>query len=359
MTSDEFDADFADIAALANPNAVTGNEGAIREVLKTKLSELVDEVHTDSMGNLFALLKGDPGTETVMLDAHMDEIGFMVNYIDDNGFLRVVAVGGQNIRILPGARVIVHGVDGTDYPGVFGERAIHLMKPEDRKKTSELHQLFVDVGARKAEDLQGKIAVGDFLTLCADLQRFRGGSRVFGKALDDRIGCHVVVKALERIKASGPLPFNVVAVFAVQEEIGTRGAIVAAYAVNPTLALALEVTHANDFPESKKTEHGAAELTKGPVVAVGPNLHPRISAGLIAAAKAHEIPFQVEAAPRPTGTDARSIQLTREGVPVGLLSIPLRYMHTAIETIDLVDVRAAIDLVAAWLRSDLGGTYEL
>lgn len=328
----------------------TGFEGAVRDYLVGRLRGKCD-LRTDRMGNVIATVRGT-GPEPrprIILSAHIDEIGFMVSYITNEGFLRVVALGGQNTRILPGQRVTLFSEKG-EFSGVIAEKPIHLLSAEERKKLVKEDEMFVDIGATSKKDALEFVSLGDYLTFERQCSWLGRGDYFSCKAGDDRMGTLVELLALEAF-IDDPPAWDVVAVFSVQEEIGTRGAIPSAYAVDPDAAIALEVTHAIDFPGISKDKHGEIDLAKGPAIAMGPNLHPRLTKHLIDTAKKQGLPFQIEVEPRPTGTDARAIQVSRCGVATTLVSIPLRYMHTNIEVIAPADLHHAVALVVAGIKS--------
>lgn len=345
------------LKGLSETRGASGHETKIRNYIKEQIKPFCNVIKTDSMGNLFGIIEGNDDENTVLVAAHMDEIGFMIRYIDENGFLRVVRVGGQNYRLLPGTRVIVDGKNG-DVPGIFGEKAIHLIKSKERNKVTPLEDCFVDIGAKSKEHAEKNVSIGDFIEFEQSMVHFEDSTLVNGKAFDDRIGCYIMIEAMKSI-ANGDKPeHTIVFAFTSQEEIGTRGAIVAGYHINPTSALVLEVTHGIDYPSVSKSKDGDISLSKGPVIDVGPNLHPKISKRIIELAKKLEIPYQIEPEPYPTGTDARSIQISRSGIPVGLVCVPLRYMHTMIETIDLIDLDNAVKLVTAYLTKKISKNYD-
>ncbi len=351
------------LRGLSETRGCSGHEEKISKYIREVITPFCDKVFSDTIGNLYGIKygvkHGTPEDTSVLLSAHMDEIGFIVRYIDKNGFLRVSQIGGQNNRLLPGTRILIDGEKG-EIPGIFGEKSIHFLPADERKKTSELKDLFVDLGLSSKEEVEKYISIGDFAEFDQKMQEFPNSTRVNGKSMDDRAGVYVLIRALQNISKLPDKPkHTIIFTFSTQEEIGVRGATVAGYRINPTLALVLEVSFAFDHPNLKKSDFADVKMGKGPTVAIGPNLHPKISKLLIEIGKKHKIPFQVISAHRPTGTDARIIQVTREGIPVGLLEVPLRYMHTMIETIDLVDLENTTDLVTQFLLSDLSGNYNL
>ncbi|HEY8485836.1 MAG TPA: M42 family metallopeptidase [Limnochordales bacterium] len=323
------------LAELVGPS---GREEAVREAIREQLSELADRVWSDPLGNLFARREasrqGGAGGRRVMVTAHMDEVGIMVTHIDEKGFLRFAPVGGLSPSLLVGQHVrFVGGVTG-----VVGR------EPEEEGKDLRHGQLFVDIGVNSAEEANRLVQVGDAACLWRPVQRL--GQRLSGKAMDDRVGCVVVLEALRRLAES---PHEVVAVFTVQEEVGTRGARPAAFQVAPELALAVDVTPAADTPKARPLP---VALGKGVAIKVKDNSvisHPGVRRWMVEVAERHGIPHQLEVLDF-GGTDAGAIHTTREGVPSGVLSIPTRYLHTPAETVDLEDVEAAVKLLVRLLQ---------
>lgn len=337
------------VKKLCETRGISGFEGEIRALLKSIVTKFADEIHTDKLGNLYAHKKGTKGKPLIMLAAHMDETGFMVNYIDKNGFLRIVPVGGISERILPSSRLLIFSQKSqSPILGVIGEKAIHLMSKEERKQLPKMEELFVDIGVNSKEEAEKHVAIGDHAVFQERCEKLLG-TRLTSRAFDDRAGCLVGVRTLELLK-SEPHEADIVMVFTVQEEIGTRGAIASAFKINPDLAFVIEVNHAIDFPGSKKEKHGEIYLGKGPVIPVGPNIHPRLSRLLIETAEAIKVPYQVRAVPRQSPNDARSIQVNREGVATALIKVPLRYMHTSSEVIDLEDISNTTKLLVEILK---------
>lgn len=322
----------------------TGTEAALADVVRERLSGTADEIQTDVMGSVHARLAGNGSGPSLMLSAHMDEIGLMVTYISDEGFLSVAAVGGVDAAILPGLRVDVHASnDEKPLRGVVGRKPIHLISPDERKTVTPLDQLVIDLGmpAKKVKKL---VCVGDVITFGVGFERFGDGVAV-SRAFDDKAGVWVATRVLEKIAQAGRAEGDFVAALTVQEEIGVRGATTSAYGVNPAVALAFDVTHATDYPGIEKTKYGKIACGQGPVIARGPNINPEVFERLVAAAEAEGIAYQIEAEPGVTGTDARAIQVARGGIPTGLVSVPLRYMHTPTEVVCLADLEAAAQLI--------------
>ncbi|MEW6044893.1 MAG: M42 family metallopeptidase [Bacillota bacterium] len=330
---------------LSEAVGVSGHEEGVAALVALQLSGLADEVRTDRLGNCIALRRGQPATEdrrfSVMFAAHMDEIGMLVNGIEKGGFLRVAAVGGTNVQTLLGQRVVVH-TDGGPLPGVIGLKPPHLTSEEERKKFPKWEELFVDCGLTEEEARQ-RIVVGDVITIAQSPQQLMQG-RFAGKALDNRASVAALAEAmrhLHRLRHDA----DVFAVATVQEEVGLRGAAVGAFAVNPDVAVAIDVT----FARQRLVSEEVVELGKGPAIATGPNFHPRIFERLVAAAKEHGVAYQVEVIPGRSGTDAWAIQVSQAGIPTGLVSVPLRYMHSPVEVVDLSDIRQTGRLLASFV----------
>jgi endoglucanase len=286
-----------------------------------------------------------------MLAGHVDEIGLQVTHIDENGFLYFAEIGGWDPQVLVGQRVRILGREG-DVPGVIGKKAIHLMTPEDRRKASEIKNLWVDVGAGSRDEV-GEIGVqvGDPMVLDQSLLRL-AGDRIVSRAIDDRIGAYVVLEAA-RALARDPSGAAVTAVATTQEEIGYSGggARAAAYALKPDVALVVDVTFSTDVPDIEKKELGEHEIGGGPVISRGSAAHDRVFQRLVEVAEAESLPYSVQASPKATRTDADGIFLTRAGVPTGLVSVPNRYMHSPNELVSVADLRNTVRLLAAFIRT--------
>ena len=274
----------------------------------------------------------------------------MISYIDDNGFLFFEQLGGHDNVMLSGRRVQIMTKHGVVF-GVTGKRAIHLMDAKERKEVPETYQVWIDIGAKNKEEAMKLVSIGDpvvYDTVVHKLQNTRCAARAF----DDKAGCYCVFEAMRRIAKSSNKPeYKIVSVATTQEEIGTRGAWTSAYAVNPVVGLAVDVDHATDFPSCDKRKFGNIKLGAGTVISRGPNINPKVFERLVECAEVNNIPYQVAAEPRPTGTDARIIQMARGGVATGLLGIPLRYMHTPAEVADLDDISACVKLIEAFALS--------
>lgn len=330
--------------------SVTGTEVAVAELVRERLAPTADEIETDVMGSVHARLKGTGTGPSVMLAAHMDEIGLMVTYINDDGYLSVSAVGGIDAAILPGMRVDVHTAEGP-LRGVVARKPIHLIEPDERKAVTPIDKLVIDLGM-PGKKVKKKVRIGDIMTFGVGFERFGSGMAV-SRSFDDKAGVWVAVRTLEEIAKAGRGKGDFICAATVQEEIGVRGGQTSAHSVNPDVGIAFDVTHATDYPGIDKAKHGSIVCGGGPVIARGPNINPTIFELLVAAAEAEGLPYQIEAEPGVTGTDARAIQVARGGRATGLISAPVRYMHTPTEVIDLDDLDATVKLATRFVL-DLG-----
>jgi len=335
---------FQDLVEAPSPS---GFEQPAQEVYRNFVNEYADEVKTDVHGNVIAMKKGT-GKLNFMVVGHADEIGLMVNYIDDNGFIRFLPVGGVDTGILPGLRVDVYGKDNKMYRGVIGKKPIHLLKPEERKNAAKLQDLWIDFGAKDKADAETKVEVGNVITYAKGMEMLND-DYVATKATDNKVGVYIVGALLKEL-ANEKIAANIYSVSSVQEEVGLRGATTSAYNVNPDVAIAIDVTHATDYPGLNKGIDGDVSLGKGPCVSVGANINPKVFALIKQAAANIEVKIQIEAAPRGTGTDANAMQLSRGGVATGLISIPNRYMHTPSEIVSLSDIDESVKLIAEFVR---------
>ena len=339
--------DRAYLKRLLETPSVTGSEVAVATLVRERLADVADEVSTDVMGSVHATLKGAGAAPSVMLAAHMDEIGLMVTYVSEDGFLSVSAVGGVDAAILPGMRVDVHTANGP-LRGVVGRKPIHLIEADERTKVTPLSDLVIDLGL-PAKKVKKRVRIGDVITFGVGFERFGRGMAV-SRAFDDKCGVWIATRVMEELKAQGGSEGDFIAAATVQEEIGTRGAITSTYGVNPDVGLAFDVAHATDYPGISKTKYGDIRCGGGPVIARGPNINPVVFERLVAAAEAEGVAYQLEAEPSVTGTDARSIQVSREGKACGLISVPLRYMHTPTEVVALSDLEDTVRLIVRFVR---------
>lgn len=309
-----------------------------------------DGVRTDVNGNSFATLgTADGGTPPVMLAGHIDEIGFMVVHIDDQGYLWFEPIGGWDPQVFVGQRVTLLGRHAA-VPGVIGKPAVHLLEKEHREKASKLHELWIDIGAASKAEAAERIRVGDAGVLAGAPVRLPN-NRLVSRSLDNRIGAFVVLEALRRLAEARP-SVPVTAVATAQEEIAHSGggARTSATGLAPFAAIVVDVTHATDTPGVEKKRHGDVALGAGAVLSRGSAVNPRVFDLLVETAEAEGIPYVVQAAARDTGTDADAIFTAHRGIATGLVSVPLRYMHSPNELVALDDLDAAAGLLAAFAR---------
>ncbi|NJF25923.1 M42 family metallopeptidase [Thermococcus sp. Bubb.Bath] len=314
----------------------------IRDVVIEQLKPVVDEIRVDKLGNVIAHKKGNG--PKVMIAAHMDKIGLMVNYIDKEGYLHVVPIGGVDPRNLVAQRIRFFTDKGERY-GVVGHIPPHIQTPEDRKKAADWDTIVIDVGAdsrEEAEEMGFRVGtVGEYAPAFTQLNE----NRIATPYLDDRVCLYTMIEAAKRLESHEA---DIYFVGSVQEEVGLRGAHVASYAINPEIGIAVDVTFAKQVGDKGKI---VPKLGGGPVMdEVGPNIHPKVRRFADEIAKKYDIPLQAEASPRPTGTDANIIQMAREGVATAVLSVPIRYMHSQVETADLRDVEQTIELARHFLE---------
>lgn len=331
---------------LATPSP-SGFESEIQKVCKSYVKPFVDKVYKDVHGNQYAVK--NPGAKMrVMLAGHVDEIALMINHIDNEGFLGFLPIGGVDASILDGQRVQIHTAKG-DVTGVIGRRAIHLTDVADRGKPLQMHQLWIDIGAKNAKDAERSVAIGDPATIDVGFVELKNG-RVVARAMDDRIGAFVVLEAM-RLIAKRNVQCAVYCVTTVQEEIGLRGATTSAYECDPHVGVAVDVSHATDHPDCDSKRFGQFYLDAGPILHRGPNMNPVVAKQLVDIARRKKIPYQMEAAPRGTGTDANAMQLSRGGVATALIGVPNRYMHSPVEMVSLKDAENCARLLADWICS--------
>ena len=336
---------LADLLAARSPS---GYESEAREVIQKYMKAKVDEFCVDALGSCHAVL-GKAGIPSLMLAGHLDELGLIIKHVSEKGYLYFDAIGGHDKSIISGRRVDILTRKGV-IRGVTGKRAIHLMTPEDRKRVPEFHQMWIDIGAKDRKEALERVTIGDAAVYDHGFEKLHGSLAV-SRAFDDKSGAYAVNEALLRLAKGRKPQCKVTAVSTSQEEIGTRGAISSAHLVDPDVALVVDVSHATDHPDADHRKYGSFKLGGGPILTRGPNVHPGVFERLMTCAEKEKIEVQVEADPRPTGTDARAIQVARDGVPTGLVGIPLRYMHTPSEVINLNDLEAVVCLLVAFARS--------
>lgn len=332
---------------LSEASGVSGYEHAVRDLVIEAFRPYADEISVTMMGSVVALKRGIRNSKNgnpapkVLIEGHMDEIGLMVTDIE-KGFVRFTQVGGFDARVLLAQEVQVHGK--KELHGIIGSRPPHVLSAEEREQVIPMSQLFVDVGLPE-EEVRALVRPGDLITIARKMLSLNN-NLVAGKAFDDRSAVVTLMEALRHLSTLKH-SWDVYAVANVQEESGAgfAGAMTSTYTINPDVAIAIDVGHA-DQPNT--SEINAVPLNEGMGIAMGPNIHPFVHEKLVEVAKAQEIPFQITAYGGPTGTDAWAIQVVREGIPTGLIDIPLRYMHTSVETLSIADLERIGRLLAAF-----------
>jgi putative aminopeptidase FrvX len=376
--SDDFPKVLRDLLAARGPS---GYETAPAAVWRAAAEAFGAKVGTDVVGTPSALVEGmgGPPTRRLVVMGHIDEIGLIVTHIDDEGFLWFREVGGWDAQILVGQRVVL-GTRAGELAGVIGKKPIHLLREEERKKVAEVRDLHIDIGARDGEQARELVRVGDVAVIAGDPVELPNG-RIASRALDNRLGSFVALEAARLVAQGdgaqgkgvqgdgaqgkgvqgkgvqgdgaheGGARWEVVAVAAAQEETTFGGSRTSAFSLEPDAAIVVDVTHATDAPGIEIKEAGKHELGTGPVLSRGSTLHPGLFELLHDTAEREQIPFTVEAIGRNTGTDADAVHLSRGGVPTALVSVPIRYMHSPVELVELADVHAAARLIAAAART--------
>jgi tetrahedral aminopeptidase len=347
------DDSYAFLKRLLETPSPSGHERAIQDVVRDWAKQYADDVRTDRHGNVIAARRPPkPGragdVPRIMLAGHCDQIGLMVQHIDSDGFLYVQPIGGWDMQILLGQYLSICGRAGP-VTGVISRKAPHLMTNEERTKVPLFNDVWVDIGVKNREEAEQLVRCGDVATIALGVRELRGGL-VASPGLDDKVGLWVVMETL-RLLHGKPVPVEIHSVSTVQEEVGLRGAVTSAYGIHPTVGIAVDVCHATDTPGNEKKQLGETKVNAGPVVFRGPNINPHVHERLVQAAKTQSIPIQTRGVPKATGTDANAMQLAREGVATGLLSIPNRYMHSPVEVVSLKDLDNAAKLLAEFCLS--------
>jgi putative aminopeptidase FrvX len=325
------------IKALCSVAAPSGFEDPARDLARELLAPCVDEIRFDSMGNLIAVKKcGKPGAKRLMLDAHMDEVGLIVTGIE-KGFLRFATLGGIDPRMLPAREVRIL----TKEPifGVIDTMPPHVLSPEEMDKAIEIDKLYIDVGMSQ-EEAAARIPLGTAAAFAGSCETV-GDSLLCGKALDDRACVAIIIETMKKLK-NRDLNLDIYCLISTQEELGTRGAVTGTYSIQPDYAIAVDVTHAHT-PDAKKEK--TLPMGKGAAIGVGPNMNRSVTEMLIETAKDRGIPYQLEVLPGSSGTNGWVIQISRSGVPTGLVSLPVKYMHSPVEMMDLEDAEAIVSLL--------------
>lgn len=323
----------------------SGSEESVTRSFGDYVSSFVDEVTYDVYGNCIAHKKGNG--EKVMLVAHADEIGLMIRYIDDNGFLYFDEIGAIDTNILPGQKVRISGVHG-EVVGVIGKKPIHLQDKDNGNKELNPEDLWIDIAACDKNDALNKVMIGSTGTIVSE-PLLLSDDIVVSRALDDKIGIMVlagVAQTLSKIQTDK----DIYLVVSVQEELGARGVQTVTQRILPDIGIAIDVTHATDYPSMSKVRDGDVALNNGVVIPFGPNMHKKLSEQFMLITQEKNIPHQVEVFAKPTGSDARTIQQVGIGIKTGLISIPCRYMHTSNEMVSLKDAESVIQLLSYYLQ---------
>ncbi len=326
----------------------SGHETGAARVWRDGCESFAVDVAADDVGSSRARVPGTAGGPTLAIVGHIDEIGLHVTHIEEEGHVRFGGVGGWDPTILVGQRVRVHTRGGA-IEGVIGRKPIHLLRDDERKKAPELKDLHIDLGAKDGDEARKLVRIGDTAVTDAQPVEFRN-DRVVSRALDNRVGCYVAAEAARLVAAAGGAPGDVVALAVVQEETTFAGSRTSAFALEPDLAVVVDLVHATDQPGVELGETTKHALDSGPVIARGTMLHPQVFEHLYDAAEREAIPFTLESLGRSTSTDADAIHPSRTGVPTGLVSVPCRYMHSPVEMVSLKDVDAAARLIAAFAQ---------
>ena len=337
--------DFKFFKELIEAPSPSGFEQPAQRVIREALADVADDVRTDVMGNVVAHVKGPQGAPRLMLAGHCDEIGFMVKYVDDQGYLFFAPIGGVDAHLVPGQRVTVH-TSGGSIAGVVGKRPIHQIEVKDRETVVPFKSQFIDIGCSSKDEAVKLVSIGDPVTFRVGVERLQG-TRLTSRAFDDKMGAFIVAQVLREVRRQNRMTVDLHGVSTVQEEVGLRGGATSAYGVQPDIGIAVEVGFASDYPGADHKDLGEVSLGKGPVIARGPNINPVLFDLLKKTAEEENIPCQIMGIPRATGTDANVMQLVHGGVATALISIPLRYMHTPVEVLDWVDLEGAVKLLSA------------
>ena len=338
---------------IVNTPSPSGFEERAAEVYRGYTKAFADKIVTDVHGNVAAILNPEAEMK-IMLAGHMDEIGFIIHHISEDGLLYFSGIGGHDSVIPMGQRVWIHGTGekAGQVAGVIGRKAVHLLEEEERKKKPEIKDMWIDIGATNRAEVEEFIALGDCVTYQYEFEQLLG-DRATARGFDNKMGSFIVAEALRILKEEGGLDagVGVYAVATVQEEIGLRGARTSSYWIGAQSGLAVDVNHAIDYPTVSKSRYGALDIGKGPSVMRGANANPIVFKMITEACKAAEIPYQVDVTAGGTGTDGNAMQLNQGGMAVGIVGVPLRYMHTPCELLSLKDIEDCARLMVAYCRS--------
>jgi endoglucanase len=336
---------FEFLKRLTETISPSGFEEEAVGVWKERTRNFVDEVRSDVHGNGIAVLNKGKRPK-IMLAGHIDEVGYMVKYIDKEGYIYFSTIGGIDSHLIPGQRVWIKTKKGKVL-GVIGKKPVHLLEEEEKKKVAKIEELWIDIGRKDEKETKGTVSIGDPAVPAVGFEVLNN-EKVVARGFDDKVGAFIVSETLRLLLKNKPKA-SIYGVATVQEEIGLRGARTSAYGISPEMSIAIDVTFATDFPGIDKKKIGDIKIGEGPVIARGPNINPKIFDLLVQTASKEKISYQIQAISKATGTDANVIQLTRAGVATGLLSIPNRYMHTPVELVSLRDLENAARLLSAFI----------
>ena len=335
------------LSKLLSTPSPSGFEHPAQKVIADYIRPYCDEVKKDVHGNLTGIVNPE-GRPRVMLAGHVDQIGLMVQHINDQGFIYFDTIGGIDTELLSGLRIYIHTDKGVVL-GVIGKKPIHLMEPEERRKVPKIQNLWIDIGAKDKKDARKVVKIGDPITFTLGAEKLRG-DLITSCGFDDKLGSFVVAETL-RLLAGKKFSAGVYGASTVQEELGLRGARTSAYWIDPDVGIAIDVGFATDFPDVDKKLVGEASLGKGPIVYKGANINPVLYKKMEEIARRKKISVQIKGAPRATGTDCNVMQISRAGVATALIGIPDRYMHTSVEVACLKDIENAARLIAELIRT--------
>jgi putative aminopeptidase FrvX len=326
----------------------SGHETDPAKAWRAGAAKFSDDVRGDHVGSSMARVPGTGDGPTLAVIGHIDEIGVHVSHVEDDGHLRFGEVGGWDPLVLVGQRVRI-STRGGDVMGVIGRKPIHLIKSDERDRAPKIKDLHIDIGAADGDEARGMVRIGDAGVIDVQPLELPNG-RLVSRALDNRIGCYVAAEAARLVSLDGGAPGDVIALAVAQEETTFAGARTSAFALAPDVAIVVDVIFATDQPGIELGPMTKHPLGSGPVIARGTALHPRVTDLLVDIAEEHEMPFTLESLGRATGTDADAVHASRAGIPTGIVSVPLRYMHSPVELVSLADVQVAAELIAAFAR---------
>lgn len=341
--------DKAFLRSLITAPGPSGFEQAPSKVWREAAMQWADSMDWDNLGNSYALVMGTAGSDyTVVIEGHIDEIGFLVTHIDDNGFIWFDKIGGWDDQVVVGQRMVIRGSEG-DVMGVIGKKAAHLLTPADREKPTKITEMWIDIGAKNKDEARARVSIGDPAVIAGEPIELTDDLWA-SRSMDNRTGAYVAYRATQMLAEDRPA-VNVVGVAATQEEIGLVGATTLSWHVKPQVAIAIDVTHATDYPGADKKSDGEIAVGGGPVLGRGSSVTPTVFAGLRDTAQRLDMHAPVQASGLRTGTDADNIIRSGANIAVGLVSIPNRYMHSPSEVISLTDLENAATLIAEFVRT--------